>query len=72
MIAIHPLRRWLFEHRLSFEKFGEQVHLSKGMVSQIISGNRYPSAEAIARIRDATNGEVSADDLIPSPKKEQK
>ena len=61
----HALRTYRRERGLSLNSLANQAGTTKATLSRIELGRQTPSAGLIARIRDATGGTVSADDLRP-------
>lgn len=61
--AIHPLRRWLFEHQETQAHFGTRVGITQSYLSEIISCSRRPSLDVIDKITKATKGAVTANDF---------
>jgi transcriptional regulator with XRE-family HTH domain len=63
MKAIHPLKRWLFEHQHTLATFGEKVNASASHLSMILSGKKTPSFDLAARIAKATKDAITANDF---------
>jgi transcriptional regulator with XRE-family HTH domain len=42
----------------------QDLHVSRSFITQIISGSKKPSIKTMRRIRDLSEGEVSADELL--------
>lgn len=55
---------WRKKKGLSQTEFGSRVGLQKGFVSEIERGRKRPSPESAKRIEGATNGEVTAAELL--------
>jgi transcriptional regulator with XRE-family HTH domain len=59
------LDAYLHAHGLTSAEFGELAGLgSKQVVHKYRHGLRFPNPEALRRIREATNGAVTADDFV--------
>lgn len=58
------LDEYLFRHKLQQQDFAAQIEASNSMVSFIRSGTRRPSIELAQRIEKATDGKVSALELL--------
>lgn len=52
------LRQHIDSIGISQNAFADRIGVSKGYVSQILSGKRMPSREMIKKIDSATNGSV--------------
>ena len=63
MAELHPLKQWLSDQGLSQGKFARRVRVTDGRLSQILHGES-PSMKLAARIKAATKGEITADDLM--------
>ena len=64
MADIHPLNRWLIEHKMTARTFAAQLGVSGAAVSQWINRHRSPGLEMAFRIQDATDGAVRARDMV--------
>jgi len=62
---IHPLRRWLFERQMTLDVFAVKSGICKSMLSEIMTRKKMPSAQAMLKIRKATRGVVTPNDLVP-------
>jgi hypothetical protein len=62
---IHPLKRWLFEHQMTLAAFQADTGICIGYLSDITTWKKKPSADIMVRIRTATNGDVTPNDLLP-------
>lgn len=60
----HPLKTYLKKAALTEEAFASSVGTTGSYLSQIVCGYRYPSRELAKRISQATDGLVSAADLL--------
>jgi transcriptional regulator with XRE-family HTH domain len=58
------LRRFLKQHGLTQEAFAEKAHVPGPQVSLWLSGKRRPGPDSIAKLRDATGGEITFDDWV--------
>ena len=58
------LSEWRKANNCSLKQLGEQTRLQKGFLSEIERGLKRPSVEAARRIEAATNGEVTAAELL--------
>jgi transcriptional regulator with XRE-family HTH domain len=54
---------WLKQSGMTQEAFAAKVGVTQGRISQIIQG-KPPSWKLAAKIKEATGGEVSADDFL--------
>lgn len=63
------LTAYLQENKISDAEFARRVGVSHSLVHRWKSGEKRPSMETAARIRDATDGAVSADDFMPPPQR---
>ncbi len=61
------LDKFLSSSPLTDEAFGQLIGCSQSQVSRLRRGESQPSPERIARIRDATNGDVTFEDWFPLP-----
>lgn len=57
------LRRYLFENEMQLKDFADKVGISICSMSQINNKKHYPSRETAKKIIDATDGQVTFDDL---------
>lgn len=58
------LREYLFLKRMSVTEFSKLVDHSRNYISQIVNGKHIPSKKLARAIEKATNGEVTAEELI--------
>jgi transcriptional regulator with XRE-family HTH domain len=59
------LDAYLREHRLTSAQFAKNAGLvGKQVVHNYRHGSRFPTPEALRRIREATNGEVTSEDFV--------
>lgn len=64
-VPFHPLRVWLFERRETAAEFAGRCGMSRSYLSEILTYKRRPAPSTIDKIRDATDGAISANDLVP-------
>lgn len=62
----------LAENGITHAEFASRIRTSQAAVTRYVLGQRIPRPEVIARIREATGGEVTANDFFPQPAPEQK
>jgi plasmid maintenance system antidote protein VapI len=60
------LKDWLWTQRLRQTEFAETLGVSNGYMSELCSGQKWPSRDMARRIVEATGGQVSANDFIDS------
>ncbi len=58
------LRTYLFRHRIKIAEFGRRINFSAIHLHKIISGERKPSKKLAKIIEQATNGEVTIQELM--------
>ena len=58
------LASYLSEHNLSPTVFARQINVAPSTIFRIISGERRPGIEIVAKIREATAGRVDVVDLL--------
>lgn len=58
------LRRYLFEHRLKIKEFSDLIGCSRVHISGVLHNRRKPSLMMAKAIEKATNGEVTAEELL--------
>jgi transcriptional regulator with XRE-family HTH domain len=58
------LKEYLSKNHLTHADFSQKVDVSRVQITKIINGNVSPSAKLMKKIRRATRGEVSYEDLI--------
>ena len=58
------LRHWMTYKKFTQAQMAHKVGVSRAMISLLLSNQRDPSAGLIRRIELATNGEVTARDLL--------
>ena len=61
------LRDYLDRECLTLEQFAARTGLHVSTVSRIAAGKNPPSPELVQRIREATRGEVTPNDLFEPP-----
>lgn len=62
--SAHPLRTWRKAHGVTLTTLAEKLGVRPSHLSGIENGKN-PSMALAARIREATDGEIRADDLLP-------
>ena len=60
------LRDYLKEQQMNQRKFSKLVDISPSTLCYYIKGVRFPSAQTVKRIFEATGGKVSANDFFHS------
>jgi DNA-binding transcriptional regulator YdaS (Cro superfamily) len=60
----HPLKTYLKKVSLTEEVFAQTVGTTGSYISQIVCGYRYPSRDLAKAIASATDGLVSAAELL--------
>jgi hypothetical protein len=65
--SAHPLARWIKSEGITGTEFAIRAGLAQSMISMICTGAKKPGREVMQAIRNATFGEVSADDLLDPP-----
>ena len=60
------LRQYLAEHGLTLEAFAGRIGVSTGAACRYALGTRMPQRAVMARIVEATGGEVTAQDFYAS------
>ena len=61
----NPLRAYRRARGIPIEKMAEKLGLSSASLSRIERGEQWPSTRGFfERLREATDGEVKADDLV--------
>lgn len=63
--AEHPLRRWRLTQRLTLAALAERVGVDLSNLARYERGERMPRPAVLARIRDVTQGAVTANDFLP-------
>lgn len=58
------LREYLFRQRISVQDFAEKLEYSRTHLSLIVNGKGKPSPRLAKSIERATNGEVTAQELL--------
>lgn len=58
------LRTYLFQKRTSIADFSRQLKCSRDHLSRIVNGKLKPSERLAKDIEEATNGEVTAKELL--------
>jgi hypothetical protein len=62
------LRTYLFNHRIKVTEFGKRINFSSIHLHKIINEERKPSLKLAKIIEEATNGEVTINDLLKGEK----
>lgn len=62
---MNALRTWRKAKNISLESMASTLGVSAGSLSRIERGEQWPSRETFAKVADATNGEVTANDFLP-------
>lgn len=58
------LKDWLTGRRMTGSDFADLISVDKSNVSRWINGHVRPEWDVIKRIKEATGGEVTADDFL--------
>jgi DNA-binding transcriptional regulator YdaS (Cro superfamily) len=58
------LREYLFRKRMTVTDFSKLIDYSRTHISEIIHGTRRPGKKVARIIEKATNGEVTAEELL--------
>lgn len=58
------LREYLYQKRQLIKDFAKEIDYDRNTIHLMLNGKRKPGRKLIARIERATNGEVTADDLL--------
>lgn len=61
---ILPLYKWIKDNNIKLFEFAEINSLSKTSVSRVFRGVGYPNFKTVIKIMEATNYEVSANDIF--------
>jgi transcriptional regulator with XRE-family HTH domain len=59
-----PLRLWLFNKNITYKQFGEMIKYDPGYISKICRGKMSAGRKFALIVEEATNYEVSADDIL--------
>lgn len=59
------LNKFLEANSITATAFAERIGLTPSQVSRLSRGVNWPTKETAERIREATNGAVTADDFLP-------
>ncbi|WP_157099044.1 helix-turn-helix domain-containing protein [Novosphingobium rosa] len=65
-LSDHPLRKWRKAKGMTLAQCAQQIGTSRQVWSDWERGCHRPGATFMPRIRDLTEGAVSADDFFPS------
>lgn len=60
---IHPLKIWLLEQNITQRMFSLKTGIHEVVLSRIVNGKGNPDLQTLAKIYQATNFEVSMDDI---------
>ena len=63
-VPLHPLTRYRQRHNLSMNKLAARANTTLATISRIESGSRQPTVDMLFRLVEATDREVSADEII--------
>jgi len=63
---MEKLIEWLKATNTRRNAFAREIGVSPSYVTQLCAGTIWPGRDVIARIRDATGGEVTANDFMPA------
>jgi DNA-binding transcriptional regulator YdaS (Cro superfamily) len=63
------LREYLFHKRLTLTAFCKHINYDVAYISKIIHGNRKPGRKLAEIIEKATDGEVTAEELLKDKEK---
>lgn len=58
------LREYLSVNSMTHEEFSQKVNISRTQITKIINNKVKPSVNLVKKIKEATNGEVTYEDLI--------
>lgn len=58
------LEHWLKREKVTQTAFAEAVGTTDASLSRIVAGTQWPSAPLMAAIEAATNGQVTASDIL--------
>lgn len=58
------LREYLFLHRIGVEAFAKQINCSRSYFSRLLNGHVKPGHRLAKDIEEATNGEVTVEELM--------
>jgi predicted transcriptional regulator len=61
---VHPLEKWILENGLTKAEFARQANLQRQAVFRYCNYLRLPNLDAIKKIHDATNGEITFKDFM--------
>jgi transcriptional regulator with XRE-family HTH domain len=64
------LADYLAERKITPSRFAADVGVPASTISRILSGDRSPSMQILAKINSATNGAVTPNDFLPEPSAE--
>jgi hypothetical protein len=72
MEIVMKLSDWLDKQGISIRDLGKQTKISSSQIWRIANGESWPSRDAAVTLIEATNAEVTADDLFNIPKRMRK
>lgn len=58
------LREYLFRKRMKISEFSKQINYGRGYINEIINGTKKPGKKIAEAIEKATNGEVTAQEVL--------
>lgn len=58
------LKAWIISHGMTVTTFAEKIEVSRTYLSAIMGGLKKPSKRLAKDIEEATNGDVTAKDLL--------
>lgn len=64
MFPLMKLADYLAKHQISQTAFARLIEASQVAVSRYASGRRMPGRDRLLKIREATGGEVTANDFV--------
>lgn len=57
----HPLRLWLANHGKTLQEFASELEVSQSYLSECVTGLKRPSLNFVDKIKEATDGEITAE-----------
>jgi len=61
--AMH-LREYLWKHKITIQQFAEKVSYNRNYISLVMKGEKKAGKRLAKAIEEATNGEVTAEELL--------
>ncbi len=58
------LTDWLAREQISKAEFARRIRRTEGMITQLLNGETWVSRETARRIKNVTNGAVTANDFV--------